>query len=125
MKFYLDENLSTEIAKMLRAQGVDVISAHEVGNERLSDRAQLRYAAREGRAIVTRDVTDFPRLALEAIAANTEHAGIILVSPRVPSREFSTIADGIRLIGERYPGGLSGVVLHLLQPPSGEARRRG
>jgi hypothetical protein len=37
------------------------------------------------RAMVTCDISDFLALAAEAIAANAEHAGIILVPPRPPA----------------------------------------
>jgi len=80
VKLYLDENLSPRVVDLLRAGGCDAVSAYEVGNTQLDDRAQLAYATREGRAMVTCDVADFAELAAEAIRANTEHAGIILIS---------------------------------------------
>ena len=53
MKLYLDENLSPRLAEMLRARGLEVVSAYEVGNAELDDRAQFAYTTREERAIVT------------------------------------------------------------------------
>jgi hypothetical protein len=79
--FYRDENLSPRIAELLRTHGLDATSAHEVGNTHLDDRTQLRYAAREGRAIVTGDILDFTELAGEFIAASMRHAGIGLIAP--------------------------------------------
>ena len=69
MKLYLDENLSPRLAEMLRARGLEVVSAYEVGNAELDDRAQLAYATREGRAIVTCDIPDFTVLAADASGA--------------------------------------------------------
>lgn len=54
-----------------------MVSAYEVGSTILDDQAQLQYAAREGRAIVTCNVVDFVELAADAVARNAEHAGII------------------------------------------------
>ena len=59
MKVYLDEDLSPIVAQILREKGVDAVSAHEVGNVQLDDRAQLTEATRDGRAIVTANVVDF------------------------------------------------------------------
>ena len=112
MKVYLDENLSPRVAEILRAAGVDAVSAYEVGRTGISDRSQLAYAAMEGRAMVTCDVSDFPVLAVEAIAANAEHAGIILVPSSLPAGAFSEIAASVRAIGERYPEVIAGLVLY-------------
>ena len=113
MTFYLDENLSPRIAEILRARGLDVVSAHEVGNTRLDDRSQLRYAAGGRRAIVTCDIRDFTELTGEFIAANLEHAGIVLVPPTFRTDDFATIADAVEHIARGHPGGLGGAVVYL------------
>ena len=113
MKLYLDENLSPRIADLLRTRGLDAVSAHEAGNTQLDDRAQLDYAVREGRALVTCDVGDFIALAGEMIAANAEHAGIVFVSSRFRPAEFAVIADAIHEAVRLYPGGAPGAVLFL------------
>jgi predicted nuclease of predicted toxin-antitoxin system len=77
VKVYLDEDLSPAIAALLRKKGLDATTAYEAGNVQLDDRAQLAHATRDGRAIVPADVVDFVELAHEAVATNTEHAGII------------------------------------------------
>ena len=117
MTFYLDENLSPHVAKILRACGVDVVSAHEVGNTQLDDRTQLRYATAERRAIVTCDVADFTELAGECIVANIEHAGIVLVPSTFGTDEFSPIADALEQVAHEHPEGLAGAVLYLRRLP--------
>ena len=112
MKVYLDENLSPRIAEILRTAGIDAVSAHEAGRTGIDDRSQLSHAAQEGRAMVTCDVSDFLVLAAEAISANAEHAGIILVPPRLPARALSEIAAAIQAIAARYPEGIAGLVLY-------------
>ena len=113
MKVYLDENLSPAIAVLLRQHGIDASSAHEAGNPQLDDRAQLVWATREGRAIVTANVVDFIELAHEAIATNTEHAGIVLVPSSFRGDEFSAIADAIFEALKPYRDGLRGLVLYI------------
>lgn len=113
MRVYLDEDLSPSIALLLRPRHVDATSAHDVGNSQLEDRAQLQYATRDGRAIVTRNVVDFLRLAHDAVATNTPHAGIVLVPASFRGDEYQEIADGIVEELKSYPEGLEGVVLYV------------
>ena len=113
MKVYLDEALSPTIAELLRDHGIDVSTAQEVGNAQLDDRAQLAYATREGRAIVTSNVVDFVALAHEAIATNTEHAGIVLIPSSFRGDEFPVIADAIFEALKPYRDGLRGLVLYV------------
>jgi hypothetical protein len=110
---YLDEDLSPVIARLLKKHGIDAITASEVGNVQLSDQAQLAYATREGRAIVTANVVDFVELAHEAVAANAEHAGIILVPSSFRGDEFQAIADGIVEALTPYQAGLRGIVIYV------------
>ena len=113
MKVYLDENLSPEIATILRQSHVDAVSAHEVGNVQLDDRAQLAHATSEGRALVTADVVDFLALARDAIQTNTEHGGIVLVPRSFPGHEFREIADAVLDLVRRHREGLRGLVVYL------------
>jgi hypothetical protein len=112
VKVYLDEDLSPAIAALLRQHGVDATTAQEVGNVQWDDRAQLAYAAREGRAIVTANVIDFIELAHEAVATNTEHAGIVLVPSSFRGDEFPAIANAIFQALKPYRRGLRGLVLY-------------
>ena len=113
MKVYIDEDLSPSIAAILRQRGVDATSAHEVGTTQLGDRAQLEYATREGRAIITRNVVDFIALAHAAVAANAGHAGIVLVPSSFRGDEFQAIADAIVAAAKPYRKGLDSVILYV------------
>jgi hypothetical protein len=113
VKVYLDEDLSPVIAALLRQRRLDATSAQEVANIQLGDRAQLAYATREGRAIVTANVVDFVELAHEAVATNTEHAGIVLVPSSFRGDEFPAIADAIFKALKPYRRGLRGLVLYI------------
>jgi len=106
MKLYLDEDLSPQIARRLREAGVDAVSALEAGNVQLSDREQLRYAAAEGRALVTRNVRHFIVLARDAIARQEPHAGIVLCSSSLRGFEIARIAAALGRVVQRHPAGL-------------------
>lgn len=113
MTLYLDEDLSPRIAELLRAQGIGAVSAHEVGNTQLDDRGQFAYARGAGRAIVTRNVRDFLRLAEEAVAANMSHPGIILVPPSFRGDEFAEIARALAVQAAEHPQGVADQVIYL------------
>jgi hypothetical protein len=59
--FHLDENCDPRIAAGLRLYGINLTTSIEAGLLRASDEDQLRFAAGQGRVIVTRDA-DFLRL---------------------------------------------------------------
>ena len=113
MKVYVDEDLSPTVALLLRQRGVDATSAHDAGNSQLGDRAQLEYATREGRAIVTRNVADFLGLAHDAVATNTAHAGILLVPSSFRGNEYDAIAEAIIEELKPYAEGLDGIVVYV------------
>jgi hypothetical protein len=114
VKVYLDEDLAPVIAEILRQQGVDAVSSHEVRNLQLDDEAQLAYATTEGRAIVTANVADFPEISVKAVAANRQHSGIVLVPASFLGNEYQAIADGIYDVISQYPEGLDGAVVYIL-----------
>jgi predicted nuclease of predicted toxin-antitoxin system len=106
MKFYLDEDVPVAIADALRRRKIDVLTAAEAGNTHGSDRAQLDYAAKTGRCLVTRNVAHFVRLAEQAIQRQRPHAGILLISSRYRGNEIRRITDGIVRVAEDNPAGL-------------------
>ena len=73
IRFYLDENVQLAVAEQLRARGIDVVTARELGALGDSDANHLGRATEMGRVLCTYDA-DFLRLA----AAGIEHAGIVV-----------------------------------------------
>lgn len=113
MRLLLDEHLSPRIAEALTAEGHDVVAvARRPDLLGASDEALLSAATAEGRALVTRDVVDFTRLARALAAEGTPHAGIVLVPPGsrgVPG--IGPLVDGLRrLLLEHRDGGLDSTV---------------
>ncbi|MGH9202481.1 MAG: hypothetical protein ACRD2A_14745, partial [Vicinamibacterales bacterium] len=84
-----------------------------IGNTRLDDRSQIRYSVGSHRASVTCDIRDFTELTGEFIAANVEHAGIVLVPSTFPTDDFAVIADAVEHIARQHPDGLTGAVVYL------------
>lgn len=106
MKVYLDEDLSPAIARMLREKGIDATSAHEVLLTGVSDREQLDRAAREGRALVTRNARHLKALAADRVRRQQPHAGIIVCPPTIKGFEYSAIVNAIQRLAAAYPAGL-------------------
>ena len=80
IRLYTDEHIHIDLARALRERGYDAESCQEAdrANQRLPHEAQLAYAARQGWAILTFDVVDYPRLEHTWKAVGQKHAGIIL-----------------------------------------------
>jgi predicted nuclease of predicted toxin-antitoxin system len=107
----LDEQLSPQIAVLLRQAGYDV---HAVADRDdlagRSDRIILEIACSEGRAVVTNNIKDFRPLAAEWLAQGRVHAGLILLpSTRTRTRNaIAAVAGAIENVLRDHPGGLSG-----------------
>jgi hypothetical protein len=113
LKLYLDEDLSPRVVARLRECGLDATGAHEVGQAGRSDLEQLRYAAGEGRCLITRNVADFLELIRFFINRQESHAGIILVPASFRGDEFALLADAIAQSVATFPQGLADLVLFL------------
>lgn len=84
IELYLDEDVDVFVAELLRRRGYSILTARESGTLGQDDRAQLAYATREQRALLTHNRVDFERLALEYFENSREHFGIILAVRRSP-----------------------------------------
>jgi hypothetical protein len=107
----LDEQLSPQIAVLLREAGHDVAAVADredlVGR---SDRIIFGVACSEGRAAVTNNIKDFRPLAAEWLAQGRVHSGLILLpSRRTRSRNaIAAIAGAIENVLRDHPAGLAG-----------------
>lgn len=91
MKLLLDEHLSPEIARQLRARGHDVVAVGEHPELKgRSDRVVFASLPDQQRVIVTRDLGDFRPLLAEALRSGTQTYGLICVP-----RRFELNAKGI------------------------------
>lgn len=106
MRFYLDEDLAPAIAVALRTRGVDAVSAHEVGNVGFGDEAQLVFAARQGRCLVSGNARDFRSLSRDAVEQARPHAGIVLCPPRIRGPGVGAVVRALMELAQRYPAGL-------------------
>jgi predicted nuclease of predicted toxin-antitoxin system len=107
----LDEQLSPQIAVLLRQAGYDVDAVADRGDlAGRSDRIIFEAACGEGRAVVTNNIKDFRPLAAEWLAQGRVHAGLILLpSTRTRTRNaIAAVAGAIENVLRDHPDGLSG-----------------
>ena len=119
MRFYLDENLSDKIAEIGRAWRLDILSSHECGQNGLTDEQQLKFAATEGRCLVTRDRDDFIVLTVRFFERQWPHAGVLIIPPSFHRSRFTSIAEALARYGEGHPEGLSAYAVDFLSLSSG------
>jgi predicted nuclease of predicted toxin-antitoxin system len=81
-RLYLDQDVPVQLAGMLRAQGVDVVTTLEAGASGQSDAQQLADAVAAGRALVTHNRLDFEQLHTEYLAEGRSHCGIVIAGQR-------------------------------------------
>jgi predicted nuclease of predicted toxin-antitoxin system len=105
----LDEQLSPQIAALLRQRGHDVVAVSErddlVGR---GDRTILDIASAERRAVITNNIKDFRPLAAERLARGQSHGGLILLpSKRTRTRAaVEGLADAIETVLKAHPDGV-------------------
>ena len=110
MKALLDEQLSHQIAQVLRARGLDVEAVTERSDlQEASDHEVFDAATREQRAVVTNNIKDFRPLAAERLTDGRGHAGLILLPARRSRSRDATgaLADAIEAVMRAHPDGVA------------------
>ena len=110
LQIYLDEDLSPQFGRRLAALGYDVRTTDQGGNRGKDDPAQLEFATRCRRVIVTRNIGHFTSLHEEWLKIGRNHSGIILLHWR-PSQQVMLNALN-RLLENQGDRDWSNVLLH-------------
>jgi hypothetical protein len=86
LRLVADENFNNNILRGLlrRKPNLDIVRIQDVGLSGADDPAILEWAAREGRVLLTHDVTTMTRYAYERIQSGKRMPGIFEVSREVP-----------------------------------------
>ena len=78
-QLYIDEDsMDRDLVRALRARGVNVITAQDVGMMGRSDEEHLLFATSQGRVLYSFNRGDFFRLHSQYVAEGKSHAGILL-----------------------------------------------
>ncbi len=82
---------------MTRGLGLDAVSVHEISRagRAIPDPEQLRYAADEGRILVTRNRDDFIQHTVEFHREGEPTAGVLIVTGSLPNNKPERIAHAL------------------------------
>lgn len=85
LRFAADENLNNNIVRglLLRRPDLDIVRIQDVGLSGADDPTVLAWAAREGRILITHDVSSMTRYAYERVDAGEMMSGVFEVSRSV------------------------------------------
>jgi len=104
MRLLLDECLSHVIAEQLRQRGYDVVSVQEIDRQTRSDAEQLAFAAEQGRAFVTYNVTHFEELMIDWFEQGKSHYDVILVKERsIRRNDFGGLIRALTALLDQSP----------------------
>lgn len=108
MRFYLDECMNPEIAVRGRVLGLDVTDWKVAEMGATDDTAQLRFAAHEGRCIVTANCRHFKKVTRALQAAGEPHAGALCLKPtQFDMSDSEGVALTLQRFAELRPEGLA------------------
>lgn len=96
-RFLADENIDPDLVLGLkrRVSGIDIVRVQEVGLRTLDDPTILRWAAGDGRVLVSRDVKTIPTFAHERVAAGLAMPGVLVLPPTM---SMATAIDDLSVI---------------------------
>jgi hypothetical protein len=78
-QLYIDEDsMDRDLVRALRARGMDVVTAQEVGMIGRSDEEHWLFATSQGRVLYSFNRGDFFRLHSQYVAEGKPHAGMVL-----------------------------------------------
>ena len=102
MKFLVDEDLSEEIASVLRAKGVDAVHVRDIGLSGAEDQEVLDEAARQKRCVITRNRNDFLMLTEFYFHEGRPHHGVLIVPRSYPGNQALKIAQAIIALAQNH-----------------------
>jgi hypothetical protein len=113
LQFLADEDFRRCILRALRRHhpGMDVLRVQDVGLAGAHDLTILEWAAREGRVLLTHDVSTMPVYAYERIGQGLPMPGVFVISQALP---LGLVIEEVVLLAEcSREGEWEGRVLYL------------
>jgi predicted nuclease of predicted toxin-antitoxin system len=113
LRFAADVNFHGDILRGLlrRMPDLDVVRLQDVGLDQATDPAILEWAAREGRIILSHDVSTLTGEAIRRVHAGLPMPGVFIV--RKGAKRVQAIEDLLLLAGASEPGEWKGQVRYI------------
>ena len=99
LRLAADENFNNNIVRGLlcRKADLDIVRVQDVGLSGVDDPTVFEWAAQEGRALLTHDVTTITRYAYERVQAGQTMPGVFEVSRTIP---IGQVIEDVLLLAE-------------------------
>jgi hypothetical protein len=97
--FYLDHDVASDVGRLLREAGHDVVTVRELGTTRQGDEQHVLAAMQQGRLLVSLNRNHYMLLHLawqawsQAWGSPSRHRGILLLPHALPSLTAAWIGD--------------------------------
>ena len=113
LRLAADENFNGDVVRGLvrRKSDIDIVRVQDAGLSSADDRAVLEWAAREGRVLLSHDVSTLTRFAWERVQDRQAMPGVFEVSRDLPIGEV--IEDILLLVECRLESECEGQVRYL------------
>jgi predicted nuclease of predicted toxin-antitoxin system len=113
LRLFMDENIPTVVAKVLREQGFDVVRPQEIGLQGADDKTQLQWATEHGYVVFTFDKGTMVQTVRRWVSQGLEHGGVI-VCEQMPKDAVSVIVRWLKNVAQVHTNEtLRNVTLHL------------
>ena len=113
LNLFLDENIPTVVAKVLRERGFDVVRPQEIGLQGADDKTQLQWATEHGYVMFTFDKGTMVKTVRRWIAQGLQHGGVI-VCEQMPKDAVGVIVRRLINLAKVHTNEtLKNVTLHL------------
>lgn len=113
LRLLIDQDFDQDILRgfLLRVPNLDAVTAYEVGLSAAPDPELLKWAANEGRILLTHDRQTMPDHATDLISNEEKIAGVVIVSRKLPIGQV--IADLEIIVMCSFENEWENVIRHL------------
>ncbi len=104
--YYCDEDVHILVATIGRQRGLDVMHTQEYGRKGASDVDQLKFAAQEGRMLITVNCSDFEPITVGLMQDGSPHAGVLCIPAPMSRRHPRETVQALLRFAALYPDGV-------------------